>query len=43
MQNQLANLWKEADAAWDRNPGGAEWLRAVRRVHAFWASCIGQG
>lgn len=43
MQTQLETLWKLADEAWDRNPGGAEWLAAVRRVAAFWSTCIGQG
>lgn len=43
MKNYLNMLWLEADAAWDRDPGGAEWLRAVNRVLAFWSSCTAQG
>ena len=43
MQNQLEQMWKEADEAWDRNPRGAEWLYWMRRICAFWSTCIGQG
>lgn len=43
MQNQLNWMWEQADAAWDRENGGAEWLYWMRRILAFWSTCIGQG
>jgi hypothetical protein len=43
MTTYLENLWKEADAAWSREPAGAEWLACCRRILAFATTCIGQG